>query len=429
MNEENRPTEILKQDSWTNLFTGLGVRSRDKGTNTTYGTAPILDRTLLTEIFRGDGFAKRVVNIPVGDMIREWITIDGDTDNLALQMLEGIHAKRSFETALRWASLYGGSIIVMIIDDGQELDQPVQEDKIRNVVNLQVYDRWDVTWSTNELYDDPQNPKFGNPEVYTVQNLTTGNMFKIHETRVLRFDGEEIPEISKAQNNGWNDSRLVAVYERLRDLGETYPAIKNIIIEFIKNILKIENLSQLLSSKEGTQKIRDRLQIMDMSRHILNTTLIGEGEEHTQINTTVTGMDNLTEVLKDGLTSCSGIPRIKLFGEQSKGLGGEAQGTIRLYYDDIAARQENEMLDNLNTLINYLMRSSEGLFNGTPLDPWAVIFNPLWQLTEKEQEEVKLTTAKRDEVYIATGVVTSDEIRASRFGGDTYSSETIIEGE
>ena len=71
--------------------------------------------------------------------------------------------------------------------------------------------------------------------------------------------------------------------------------------------------------------------------------------------------------------------------------------------------------------------SKDGPTNGAEPDDWSLKFRPLYQLTEKEKAELRLTQSKTDLGYIDTGVVSEDEIAYSRFGGGEYSSETILD--
>ncbi len=60
---------------------------------------------------------------------------------------------------------------------------------------------------------------------------------------------------------------------------------------------------------------------------------------------------------------------------------------------------------------------------------WSVKPRPLWQLTEKEKAETRKIQADTDAVYLDRQVLKSTEVRSSRFGGDTYSSETVLSAE
>ena len=416
-------------DGWFNIFTGLGVAGRDKKKGTSFNRAERFDRQTLTEIFRGDGLGKRIIILPAKDMVREWIKIEGDPDGLIVNKMEKLNTKSLTKEALIWARLYGGSIIVMLINDGQELDQPVNEGLIQEIIGLQVYDRYDVTWTRDDLYLDKKHPKFGTPEKYTITNSSIAKRFSVHETRIMRFDGEIVPRLTMSENQGWGDTVIQAVYERLAGLGETFGGIENLVTEFIMGKMTMKNLQSLIGSPEGYKLVQQRLQALDMSKSMLNTILLDEKEEFDRVAASGTqGLDKLARTLMLVFASITGIPFVKLFPEQAKGLGSEASGNIRLYYDDIASDQVDILSNPLGKLARYIQLSKEGDFTGTELDGWSVVFNPLWQLTEKEKAETEKLVAEKDEIYYGMGL-DPNIILLSRFGGDSYSSETVLPDE
>ena len=136
------------------------------------------------------------------------------------------------------------------------------------------------------------------------------------------------------------------------------------------------------------------------------------------------------DFLKDTLSAVAGIPQIKLFGEQSKGLGGQSAGNIRLYYDDISEKQNDKLraqMERLTSLVikaqDYKSRFKKNLVTG---DDWELKFNRLWQMTEKEAAETRKLQAQTDDLYLQNGVLTQSEVADSRFGGDSYSTDTKI---
>ena len=416
---------VTRNDGWYNLLTRSGT-NRDKRTNTVFGTAARFTRQVLTEIYRGDGLANRVVQVVAKDMVREWIKVDGDTEGLIVKKMNELSAKAVTKEALIWSRLFGGSIILMLIEDGQELDQEVAEDRIQAVLGLQVYDRYDIDWTSTDLYDDPKNPKFGLPEMYWINNRSTGERFAVHDTRILRFDGEIIPLLNRRENNGWGDSVISKIYERLRGLGDGYAGVEGIITEFIIGKLTIKNLQALIGSKEGTELVRQRLEVLDMSKHMLNTLLLDEKEEFDRVSATGTqGLAKMIEKLELVLAAVAGIPYIKLFPEQSKGLGSEASGNVRLYYDDISSDQEDNLQPQLHKLSRYIQLAKEGDFGGKELENWSIEFLPLWQPTEKEMAETKKAIAETDDIYFGMGLP-GEVIIFNRYGGDTYSGDTVL---
>ena len=159
----------LRLDGWQNVFTGMGIQNRDKSYHTVFNSSARLDENTLTFMYRSDGFARRIIDLAADDMVREWFHIEGDPEGNILDKLKSIKAKKQIKRLLKWARLFGGSLGVIGIDDGQgDLEMPVRENNIKGIHFIQPYDRHSVWWSTQDLYQDPNHPKFGFPEVYTV---------------------------------------------------------------------------------------------------------------------------------------------------------------------------------------------------------------------------------------------------------------------
>lgn len=422
-----------RQDGWANLLTGLGVSGLDKKMSTTFGQAKKFTEDELNKLYRSEGFAKRLVNIVADEMVREWFHVANDTDNVIVEALNDLKAKTIINRHLRWDRLHGGAATLMLVDDGQTgedvLSKPLAEDRLKKIVDFRTYDRWAVQWDAADLYDDPANAKFGTPELYQLNPRSGGlAMFKVHESRLLITHGVDITDIERSKNNGWGDSVIQAAYTQLRSLGSVYGSVETILDDFIQAVMSIENLQDLIASgKEDI--IKKRLQVLDMSRHLLNTLLIDTREKYEKKASTVTGLDGIIDKFASALSAVSGIPVSLFMGESPKGLnaaGAEATG-LRYFYDMVAAAQESKLQPVLERLVYLIQISKEGPTKGKELEDWAIQFNPLWQPTEKEVVEMRKTQAETDKIYESMGTLSAEEIRESRFGGESYSIETNLD--
>ena len=182
-------------DGWHNILTNIGNRN-DPVTAARVSSFIGLDRNTLSTLYRSDGIAKRVVDLHVDDAIREWI----ECDELLLTDLSRINAKQELTEALKWGRLFGGSLVVAMVDDGQDFDQPVNLNAIRAVRQLRVYDRHRVTWTSGDLDMDAMSMNFGKPMFYTVQPLY-GVPYRVHHSRAWRVDGLSLPEEERQRNN------------------------------------------------------------------------------------------------------------------------------------------------------------------------------------------------------------------------------------
>ena len=421
----NGPIEILPQnDGWANILTGYGLASTDKRMSTKFVMEETLDSETLLSIYRGDGLGRRMIDVPVDDMVRNWFRIEADSENKVVNYLDKLSTPKYIKSALRWADLFGGSLIFMGINDGQAADMPVKEKQIQDISFFKVYDKRSIQWLVQDLYTDPKEEKYGQPQWYTCTNSTTGMPQKIHESRCLIFDGEDLPERERHANQGWGDSRLQSLFTRLRGVCDSLGGVETINSEFILSVMKISGLSGYLTTKEGEQKLRDRLRIMDMTKSMNSTMIMDTSEEFERASSFgVSGLRELIDVLIDVMCGVSGIPRVKLVGDQSKGLGGEAAGNLRMYYDEILSKQNDKLTPALAKLIKYTMLCKK--VHGKELENWKITYNDLWVPTEKETAETRLLNAKHDAMYMDYGLP-AEYVIASRFGGKSYSNDLTL---
>ena len=91
--QKNQQTPDLRNDGWANLLTGIGIKGRDKTAHTMYIADARLEYHDLTQMYRGDGLARRIIDLPVHDMYRQWFTLEGDTDGTVNKYLRKLNAK------------------------------------------------------------------------------------------------------------------------------------------------------------------------------------------------------------------------------------------------------------------------------------------------------------------------------------------------
>lgn len=414
------PTNLkTKEDGWANVFTGMGDATKDRRLSTKFTPNTQLTEQELLYIYVEDGIGKKVIDIPCDDMMRQGFTVVGDTDDAVNKKLAKIGYKRNVTNALKWASLHGGAIAVMGISDGQEYEIPVNESAIKDITHLHIFDRWRTSYPSSDLYEDPKDLKFGMPRIYSVSPLQ-GNPFRVHESRVLRFEGTDVPAYVRITNQGWGASDLEAVYEKLRGLGEGYAGIEHIISEFIIGVFTIQNLQELIATGRESL-VKARLNLVEMSKHILNAVLLDTNETYDRVSSTVGGLEGLMDKLVQALSAASGIPVTILMGESPAGLNATGASDVRRYYDMVKGRQEERLQEPLEKLVRYTL-----LALGKPTNEVQIVFKPLWQPTEGEIVMMRKTQADADAVYIDRNVLSADEVAASRFGGDKYSVDTKL---
>jgi phage-related protein (TIGR01555 family) len=405
---------LARADGWANVFTGMGIRNRDKTVATKAAPAQLISTQEATSVYVGGGLGRRIVDLPAETMTREWLEVeteDKETGKAITARLDELNAKEAITNAVRWSRLYGGALVIIGFDDGAEsLAEPLNEATIRNVTFLHTFDRTEVNHNATVLYREPTSPRYGLPEIYTI-NPAGGSMFTVHESRVLRFEGDPLPRQAWRENQCWGASVLQSCIDALKQTGTGYHAALTIMTEFILGVLTVKDLGDLIQSDSGNEALMSRLNILDMSKSNLNTIVVDVDEKFERQSATVTGMADLMDRFIRHLSAVSGIPVNVLMGQSPAGLNATGDSDIRNWYDCIKAEQEDRILPAANKLVRFLLISKEGPTRGKEPADWRVVFRPLWQMTAKECAEIDKIKTESAVLLVESAIADVDEAR------------------
>lgn len=419
---------IIEQgfDGWENLFTGVGVKNRDSRYNTSFTSRNFMTEGELNCLYTDDGLSWKIIDKHVEQMMKKPFTVDGDKENAIQSRIDDIGGWVELCRMLKWNRLHGGALLAIGIDDSRPLNEPVDYNNIRSIDFFRTYDRWRVHVERPvDLYSDRSKPNYGEVEVYTVQPSSGLESYKVHESRCVVLTGLDVPDQVKALNNYWGLSFLQHCFEQLRALGEVLANTEVVTKDFVTQTVQMEGLMELLANKKEAV-VRRRLDLIDQSRHSLNTVLLDSMEKFEKTASTVSGLSEVIDQFKGMVTAVTGMPRRVLFGEQAGGLNNEGGGETNDWYDNIESEQQLYYKPVLEKIVNLILLSDNGGFNGQPLDSWFIKFPPLKQMTEKEDAEIKKMNSETDANYVNTGVLLSEEVAISRFGGAEYGKEIVL---
>lgn len=426
-----KTTTEARVDGLLNVITGMGVEGRDKTLATTFAYPATLSQGDVENIYRSKGIGRRIVNLPVLEMTREWFDIEGDPQGKINGYLETLKAKQAIQDALRWGDLYGGSLVVLGLDDAvADPAEPANVEALNGLTFMHVYDRYQVSWTSADLYTDPLNPKFNTPERYTINSRIAGQTpFKVHETRTLKFLGATVPPSAIRENNGWSDSVLQAPYDEIKNFCAAHAHAANLIEELIISVVTIKNLVQMLASKGGDAKVRQRMEILDYGKSILRSMWLAEGETFDKKTASIAGVPEVIDRMAQALSGATeyGIPVSLLFGEQPSGLQATGEYAQTNWYDSVKCAQESKLQPQLEALIRYVFLSKKGPTKGRETKNWKIKFRPLKQKSSGEEAQERKAVAETDVMYVNAGVVMPEEVAISRWGGDRYSSDMVID--
>lgn len=365
--------------------------------------------------------------------------------------MEGLGAVEAITRALQYERAYGGAVILMGINDGKgDLTQPLDEEKIKDISWLNVFGGGkggEVI--AYRYYNDPRSSKFGTPEIYQIRNLVTvggptvpggpampvkrvESTFYVHESRVLTFPGVAVSYRARYESRGWGDSIFTRVDEVLSQYSQTWGGVANLMSQFHMDVLKMSGFAVGMAGGDKASKgspLSNRAHQINMTKGIARMLVIDSEEEFERATASLAGVDVVLQQFAFRLAAAADMPVELLLGQMKGGGLNNGEGTIQFFYDRIAAKQKRFLLPILRRLYRLVMLSKEGPCEGEEPEMWNIKFNPLTQMTELEQATLRKTISDADVAYINAGVVSAEEVAASRFGGSEWSMETTIDFE
>lgn len=421
----------IRADGLQNVFTGMGT-TRDKTTRTTVKPVSFMGHEDLEGLY-AHWLMRRIVDLVADESTREGFEIlfggegvNAETLSGVEQAIEDLEILSSFNEAAKTSRLYGGSALLLYIDDGRPSDMPVDRSNIRAVEGMECLDRHQIApvISEDSLYDYSRATYY---QIISGDLIQQPNLRAIHRDRILRFDGIWLPYRTRQKNYGWGMSVLQSVFESFNHYYSGTSSIATLLTEFDIFVHKVRGLASMLAAgKEG--QVRDRLQLNDMSKSIYRGYAIdAEKEELAFVSRHFGGVSEILEKLRLDIIAASGIPHTLLFGQSPSGLGATGRSEERDFAKICHHYQETHFRKPLMKLMEYIMLSKMGPTGGKVPDNWRVSFKPLFEMNERELADVRARVAAVDARYIQVGVLTPQEVADSRFGKSEYSIETTID--
>lgn len=414
--------------AYLNLVSGLGSK-RDPGSYTQSAGARIFSEGELEALYTGDGFARRIIDVPANDMVRAGFEIEteGDDDDAfdpVMVRMEELQAMERFCEALKLSALYGGALVVFGVQDGGLLEEPLNENAVKGVDFLRVYDRHRV--SRMVKYSDPMDSRYGQTEQYLVSPVN-GSPYRVHETRCVVFQGDFVPERLRELQDGWSASVLAKCWAQLMRFGVSHQWAEKLLERAQQAVNKMDGMWQQMMSPGGQKAIMDRLNILDMSRNILNTVAIDSKDDYTVQSNSFAGVPDIIDRFATALSAVTGMPRTLLLGEQSKGLSGGNEGDLQNWYAHISQLQKTRLLAPVDRLVGLLVKAMALPEN------YLIEFEPLHVPSDKDEAEVKKIEADTEKVkadtmaaYIAAGALDPSEARNTLIEQEMYTMDASV---
>ena len=411
----SRRKERMRQDGYLNAMFGQGYRFTDPFAHYRQGIDFVSDQQC-THLYTYNGIAKAIIDIPADEAMRNGFEVETEsTDEEAINkqvqsLCEDLDVQYKFSEALAWADLYGGSLIVVMADDGRKLDEPLNYDSLRRIEKLKVFDKTNVVGSTQ--YQDASAPQYMDVEQYYINTFGSNPMW-VHESRVLRFEGGRLPLYQRNLRLGWGAKRYESIKEEIERYCNGNEYALQALTRLSQDVVKLDGLTNILATEGGDVAVQKRMQMIDMVRSMMNSIAIDGADEYDRKGLSLSGIKELLEQFEIALCSCSKIPATKLFGRSPAGLNSTGHSDSENYYNMIEGIQKYKVKPNLVRFIEMLGACKE--YNLNLPDTWHIEFEPLWSMSKSEKADVEKTKAdaQRQKADAITSLINAQVIDAT----------------
>jgi uncharacterized protein len=435
---------LFSGGGFMNFTTGLGTFGRDKTMQGSFWDPIRITDPELAAMFNGNDLAARIVELKPCEAFRRGYEIvipdpegeDEDTQAANTETAEALTEyaeKLDMNTLIRdgwiWGRLFGGDLVIIGADDGNDMAEPLDEDNIKSVKFLNNVDRrflFALTW-----YNDPFSPKYGDVETYQVTNSFGSQPNSVvHESRVIRFEGNKVDLLKKRQLVGWTLSVLQRPYDVLRSFSLSFSAVSNMLVDASQSVFKMNGLMEQIASG-GKDALQMRMGFVDMSRSSIRSVLIDrENEDYEKVATSFAGIPETLNVQMQRMAAAAEMPLTILFGMSPAGLNATGAADFQHFYDTVASEQKNVLDPRLLRILTLICKAKDGPTGGkVPEGGIELQWKKLQTPTEAEMADIYAKTATADCAYVTAQVLLPEEVALSRFRTGEYSQETEIDVE
>lgn len=419
-----------------NALTGMGT-SRDRNSAVMVAPPMFLAEGDLDSLYLNSWLCRKVVNAVASEATRMgWDIGLGDDSKKArrqsddlLAAGERLRLRKHVRHAIQMARHYGGAVLIMLVDDGtKDFELPINTRSLKRIKGLHALDRW-------RIWPAPGWSGIGTPEHYEFNTNADADLErfglkgtqtrKIHSSRLLRFEGEEVPWRWKSHFNWWGASVLQPLWEVFSRYETGQSSAASLLHDFDQFIHKIPGLGQMIAA--GNQDaITRRLEVNQMARSVYRGLVLDANEDASFITRSAAGIADVLDRLTQEVTGATGLPHTKLWGESPSGLGATGRSEDRSFAQDVAEYQEDVLQDPLRHFYETLMQCSEGPYTGEPPEDWRIQFRPTFVMTDEETAALRQSVASADVQYINSGVLRPNEVALARFGRPDFSLDTTL---
>lgn len=389
---------IKTQDSYSNIAANLGFGSDNLSEAARYiMTRVTWDYQTLNTLYRNNWIAKVIIDKPANEMLKNWFEIQSQIEPGLIDKIQDVWRKtktrQKLLDALKWARLYGGSVLIPLIEGQEDLSKPLDYTEIMpgSYKGCYVVDRWSGVSPGSEIISDIGSPEYGQPEFYNIIDNADNTVSRVHYSRIVKLIGRPLPYWETLAETWWGASELEHVFSELRKRDDTSANIAFLIFIANVRVFKSEDLGQLitLGNQAGAKSVYETMQAMNRLMCNTGTLVVDKDDDFDMKQYSFSGINEVYESFMLDIAGAAEIPVDKLFGRSPNGFNsGEA--TLQSYYDSIQEKQETQLRYAVEKLNNIITVSTIGALP----DDLEISFNPIIKPSSTDKADLALKEAQ-----------------------------------
>lgn len=386
-----RRTAQATADGYENFIARVGMQTPNQHSASTYrANFTSRNRMLVEWSYRSSWIIGEAVDAIPDDMTRKGIRITSEIDakdrGILESQLDELQIWDALNDVLKWSRLYGGAVGFIMIE-GQAPMTPLRPEtigkgKFKGILPL---DRWMIDPVLTRRIKD-MGPDLGKPEFYDVVTTATGiPAWRIHHSRLIRFDGVTLPFQQKMTENEWGMSVVERIWDRLTAFDSATVGAAQLVYKAHLRTYSVEKLRELIAL--GGPAYEALLKNIDLIRQFQSNegmTLMDSRDKFETHQYSFSGLDDILSQFAEQISGAVGIPLVRLFGQSPKGFStGDAD--LANYYDRV--------VDILSTLFHQQSRKIGMIV------PSVVISEKHTDMLEITEHPVEVGAAVADHAY------------------------------
>lgn len=420
-------TEVLNKlytiDAFQNQMARLGFGQPNLNEGADYPlTRMSQNYNLFTSLYRSSWIVRKIVDVFPSDMVKNWIKFNSSLDPEKISKINSVirktKTKEKIKEGLRWARLYGGAAGLILIDGDEDLSEPLDYDTIMldDYKGLLIFDRWNGIYPDIELEDDISDEEYGYPKYYSISLSEANNnlmlsynkqdLVKVHHSRIVRFNGRDLPLWERQAEMFWGESEIEIVFEELKKRDNTSANIASLIFLANIRVLKMNDLGQLLGA--STQKAQENLyKVLQAQNQLMSNMGIYVMDKDDDFGSEQYSFGGLNDIYESFMLDIAGaceMPVTKLFGREPTGFNSTGESDLTQYYDTLEEKQETYLQPIIDKLLPIIFMSTLGAI---PEDlDWE--FNPCMNANSKDLADLAQSMASPIFEAFNAGLITKE---------------------